>query len=163
MYVEFDTLTDRARIWMFQSTIRLELEQIRHVSRRLMDFLDEWYAHGKNLWASFTILYEHFIVIGLEESSHSATGCSIDKLLHLIQSLEKEVNISLLDRMKVAFRNGGIIQTLDINIFRKGLEKGVYDGSTVVFNNMLETKGQLQNEWEIAVKDSLHKELLPLV
>ncbi len=162
MYIEFETLPDSARIWVFQSTQNLEYKEVERISAHLMNFLDSWQAHGKDLKASFTILYERFIVISLDEASYQATGCSIDKLMHLIQALEKETGISLLDRMQVAFKSEGLIHTIPMNAFREELSKGEYDQTTVVFNNMIETKGQLKNEWEVQVKDSWHKQLLPI-
>ena len=162
MYVEFDALPNSARVWIFQSTQHLELREIESLSAHLMNFLDNWQAHGKDLKASFTISYERFIIISLDEASYQATGCSIDKLMHLIQALEKEVNISLLDRMQVAFKSDGLILSMPMNAFREELAQGEYDENTIVFNNMIETKGELNTAWEVSIKDSWHKQLLPV-
>ncbi|MDZ7847316.1 MAG: hypothetical protein U5L96_11375 [Owenweeksia sp.] len=75
----------------------------------------EWQAHGKDLQASFIFEYERFIIVALDEASYQATGCSIDKLTHQIQQLEHELNISLMDRTQIAFRDeNNLIDTMRI-------------------------------------------------
>lgn len=162
MYLGFDELADESRVWIYQSTQHLEFEKVERLSARLMNFIDSWQAHGKDLQASFTIIYNRFIVVALDEASYQATGCSIDKLTHTIQALETELDLSLLDRMQVAYKDENLILTMPMNAFRAELEQGEYDENTVVFNNLIETKGQLKSHWETPVKNSWHKQLLPI-
>ena len=134
-----------ARVWIFQSTAFLEFEKIERISARIMNFLREWQAHGTDLHASFDIKYDRFIVIYLDEASYQATGCSIDKLIRQIQDLEKELNISLMDRTQIAYRDdNNMIDTMHMTGFRAALESGDLHEDTVVFNNLIETKGQLK-------------------
>ncbi len=164
MYLDFDELPDNARVWIFQATNFLEFEKLERMSARLLNFLEGWQAHGKDLKASFEILYDRFVVVELDEASYQATGCSIDKLTHLIQQLEKELNISLLDRTQIAFRDpdNRMIDTMHMMNFRAALESGDMDENTIVFNNLITTKGQLKNDWEVPVRNSWHKQWLPI-
>lgn len=163
MYLAFETLNDDSRIWIFQSTHFLEFEKVERISARLMNFLNDWQAHGKDLAASFTIIHDRFIVVALDEASYQATGCSIDKLTHFIQGLEKELSISLLDRTQIAFRDENqLIEIIHMVDFRAALEAGEIDESTVVFNNLIETKGQLKRQWETDLANSWHKQWLPI-
>lgn len=162
MYIDFDEMPNNSRVWIYQSTQHLDMEHLESLSATLMNFLDSWQAHGHNLKASFTILHNRFIVVALDEVSYQATGCSIDKLVHLVQHLEKQLNLSLMDRMQVAFKEEGLILTMPMNSFREELQKGECDENTIVFNNLIETKGQLENQWETTVANSWHKQLLPI-
>tara|TARA_R110002050_G_scaffold63696_1_gene139065 strand:- start:4954 stop:5448 length:495 start_codon:yes stop_codon:yes gene_type:complete len=163
MYFSFETLNDDARIWIFQSTNFLEFEKVERISARLMNFLNDWQAHGKDLMASFTIIHDRFIVVALDEASYQATGCSIDKLTHFIQALEKELAISLLDRTQIAFRDENqLIEIIHMMDFRAALEAGEIDEHTVVFNNLIENKGQLKRQWETVLANSWHKQWLPI-
>jgi hypothetical protein len=162
MYNNFEEMDNSARIWIYQSSEALPFEKIEPLSARLMNFLDDWQAHGNNLKASFTLKYSRFIIVALDEKSYQATGCSIDKLTHLIQALEGEFEISLLDRMQIAFKEEGMVNTLPMTAFRNELESGELSADTIVFNNLIETKAQLDKEWEVAVKDSWHKQMLPV-
>lgn len=164
MYFSFETLNDDARIWIFQSTNYLEFEKVERISARLMNFLNDWQAHGKDLMASFTIIHDRFIVVALDEASYQATGCSIDKLTHFIQALENELAISLLDRTQIAFRDENqMIEIIHMMDFRAALEAGEIDEDTIVFNNLIENKGQLKRQWETVLANSWHKQWLPIV
>lgn len=164
MYVDFDELPDNARVWIFQATNFLEFEKLERMSARLLNFLESWQAHGKDLKASLEIRYDRFVIIALDEASYEATGCSIDKLTHLIQALETELHISLMDRTQIAFRDSenGMIDTMHMMNFRAVLESGDIDQDTIVFNNLITTKGQLEKEWEVPVHKSWHKQWLPI-
>ena len=163
MYLSHSELPDDARIWIFQSTAFLEYEKIERISARLMNFLRDWQAHGEDLKASFDIRYDRFVVVYLDEASYQATGCSIDKLIHQIQALEKELNISLMDRTQIAYRDdNGMIDTMHMTVFRAALESGDLDENSVVFNNLIETKKDLYQNWEVPVSRSWHKQWLPV-
>jgi hypothetical protein len=163
MYFSFETLNDDARIWIFQSTNYLEFEKVERISARLMNFLNDWQAHGKDLMASFTIIHDRFIVVALDEASYQATGCSIDKLTHFILALENELAISLLDRTQIAFRDENqMIEIIHMMDFRAALEAGEIDEDTIVFNNLIENKGQLKRQWETVLANSWHKQWLPI-
>ncbi|MCR9153819.1 MAG: ABC transporter ATPase [Bacteroidetes bacterium] len=163
MYGAFEDMKAEARVWIFQSTEFLEFEKVERISARLMNFLDDWKAHGHDLNASFTIIYNRFIVVSLDEASYQATGCSIDKLVQLVQGLEKELNISLLDRTQIAYRDhNDMIDTSHMMDFRAALENGDLSKDTIVFNNLVSTKSELESKWETSIKNSWHKDWLPV-
>lgn len=163
MYVDFDNMPDNSRLWIFQSESFIPYENMERISARILNFLDEWQAHGKDLKASFIVKYDRFVIVALDEASYQATGCSIDKLTHLISNLEKELNISLLDRTQIAFRDdNGMVNTMHMIDFRAALESQELDEDTIVFNNLIEKKSQLNKEWEVPIARSWHKQWLPI-
>jgi len=164
MYIEFDTLPDNSRIWIYQATDFMPYERVERVSARMINFLQDWQAHGKDLQASFKIEYDRFIIVALSEASYQATGCSVDKLVRQIQELEKELNISLMDRTQIAFRDSDntMIDTMHMVNFRAALECGDLDENTTVFNNLIDTKKELKNHWEVPVSKSWHRQWLPI-
>ena len=64
------------------------------------------WPHMVPLKTGFALPYDHFIVIGLDEAVQGASGCSIDASVRLIQALEKEFDLTLLDKMNVCYRQG---------------------------------------------------------
>ena len=62
------------------------------------------------LTAGVTIFENYFIVVALDESMNKASGCSIDTLQQTIQELEKELSISLMNRLNVYCKIDGEIQ-----------------------------------------------------
>src|SRR5690606_29285628 len=116
-------------------------------------FLEEWAAHGAGLNASYAILYSQFLVIAVDEAMVRASGCSIDKQVHFIQNLEKELLVSFMDRTKVAFFKGETskasseIITTSLHEIKKQVAEGEIHSRTLTFNNLVQTKGELDNGW----------------
>jgi hypothetical protein len=101
MLVDFNTAADQSRIWIYAAEHKLTNDQENHILRSISNYLQNWEAHKVPLAAGVTILENHFIVVALDESQNGASGCSIDSLQKLIQNLEKELSISLLNRLNV--------------------------------------------------------------
>jgi predicted HTH domain antitoxin len=159
MLVPFETLPEDARIWIYQSNRSLNEVEQSSISATLDEFLDQWKAHGQDLVSGFQISYNRFIVIGLDTEQAAASGCSIDAQVHLIQSLEKEYDITLLDRMNVSFKSGAFIAYKPLKEFKKMVKDKSVTGDTIVFNNLVNTKIEFETAWEVSAKDSWHKHM----
>ena len=101
MLVDFNTTADQSRIWIYAAEHKLTKDQENHILKAISTHLQNWEAHKVPLTAGVTILENRFIVVALDESENGASGCSIDTLQKLIQNLEKELSISLLNRLNV--------------------------------------------------------------
>ena len=88
MIVDFQTLPQTARIWIYQCNRSFSKEEILEISKKLQTFLEGWTAHGADLKAAFEFKYKRFIIIGLDQEKQKATGCSIDASVHFIKQLE---------------------------------------------------------------------------
>lgn len=159
MYINFENLADSARIWVFQSKTQLDESHEEAINTILKNFISNWQAHGNDLLASHIIHHHRFVIVALDEASYQATGCSIDKLTHLIVKMENELGLSLLDRMQIAYEENGEVFTLSMPKF-KALVGSQFNESTMVFNNLVETKAELFSSWNVELKDSWHKKML---
>tara|TARA_B100000579_G_scaffold194021_1_gene158551 strand:+ start:86 stop:568 length:483 start_codon:yes stop_codon:yes gene_type:complete len=156
MFVPFDQLPDHSRVWIYPSTrpfTSLELEDIREKAE---DFLEQWTAHGADLQAGIDLPYDRFIVIGLNESVQSASGCSIDSSVRFIQTLEETFAISLLDKMNVTFRNNDSIDHISLKEFRSKAKKKQVQSNVIVFNNLVLNKMEYDSLWEVPASSSWH-------
>jgi hypothetical protein len=160
MYVEPSLIPADARVWIYQANRPFSDLEISSVGERAKSFLETWTAHDNALRASFEILHHHFLIIMIDKSYTNASGCSIDKSVHFIQSIEKEFSVSLLDRMMFAYKNNGSVEVVSKQEFSSLLSSGVVNDETIVFNNLIETKGQLYSQWEIPMKESWHKTVI---
>lgn len=156
MYVDFKDLPDTARIWVYQSDRELDEDQVNAMRSSLRDFIEEWTRHGKDLRGSFTILYDHFIVLGVDESFNQVSGCSIDASTHLFKRFEQEFGIELLNRLNTAFRSGEHINVVPLSDFQNFIREKRIGRDTMVFNNMVQTKKELQEAWEVPASQSWH-------
>lgn len=160
MLVDFNTLPDTSRVWIYQASRTLTADELAEIEHGLNDFLKQWTAHGSDLKAGFEIRYKRFIIIALDQSKNAASGCSIDTSVHYIQSLEKKYDIDLLDKMNVSYKQGQYIAYKPLTDFKKMAKKKAVSPKTVVFNNLVATKGEYKEFWEVPAAESWHSRLM---
>jgi len=153
---DFKTLSENSRIWIYQSNRSLTQQEKESISKLIEDFLNNWNSHGVSLNSGFEIKYNRFIVIAQDQNTQSATGCSIDSMVHFIQKLEKEYNISLLDKLNVSYKQGDYIAYKSLKDFKKMVKDGAVSKNTIVFNNLVQTKLEYTNYWEVPAFESWH-------
>ena len=160
MVVTFDKISDDSRIWIFQSNQLISNIDIESLEKKIDAFLSSWTSHGDQLMVASKIKYNLFIIIALDESCSTASGCSIDKLVNFIKNIENEYQISLLDRLDLSYRDKNKISVLRLDDFkRKILEKKI-NNDTIVFNNLINLKSDLTDNWEIPLNRSWHQKLI---
>jgi len=156
MYVEFDTLKDSSRVWVYQSNREFTKTEVEVISSKLTSFVNEWTRHGDDLKASFSIKYNHFIVLAVDESFNQVSGCSIDASTHIFKSFENEFNLDLLNKLNTAFKDGDHINVVSLADFQKYIKSEKINSNTLVFNNMVQNKGDLEQAWEVPANKSWH-------
>ncbi|MCG2611572.1 ABC transporter ATPase [Flavobacterium sp. SM15] len=156
MYVDFNTLPEESKIWIYQSNRKFTDEELQEIETSLETFINEWSAHGTGLQASFITKYHRFIILAIDQSVQAATGCSIDSSVNFIQSLEKKYEVDLLDKMNVTFKLGEHIAYKPLIDFKKMAKEKAVSENTVVFNNLVNTIGEWQDFWEVPAKESWH-------
>lgn len=161
MIVDFDKLPDDSRVWVYQSNRKFSDAEVAEIKELTEDFLTKWTAHGATLEAGLEIKYNRFIIIGLNQAIASASGCSIDASVHFIQSLEKKFDVDLLDKMNVTFYSGDYIAHKPLVDFRKMAKDKSVSRDTVVFNNLVNTKAEYLENWEVPAHQSWHNRFLP--
>jgi hypothetical protein len=150
------------RIWIYQSSRELTADEAILILKRLEEFTEGWKAHGKQLAARAEIRHNRFVIIFLNEQVAAATGCSIDKSVHLLKAIEKELGIDLFDRMRIAYRKGDSIVDVSRAGFEQAIEAGEVDENTIVFDNTVQTSGELDTRWEVPAKESWHARVFQL-
>ena len=160
MLTDFSELSGASRIWIYQCNRSFTEEEITKISRDIETFLEAWAAHGKQLKTAYLIKYKRFIVIGADESESSASGCSIDSMVHFIQRLEQDLNVDLMDKMNVSYKHGEHIAFKPLLDFKKMVKQKAVNANTVVFNNLVATKQEFEEFWEVPLKESWHARFL---
>ena len=160
MIFSFEKIRDESRIWIFQSNRLIPDSHIELLENKISNFLISWTSHGNELAVSSKIEYNLFLIIALDQSQSAASGCSIDKLVAFIKKLENEFRIRLLDRLDISYKNNDKISVVRLDDFkRKILEKKI-NNDTIVFNNLINLKADLANNWEVPISRSWHKKLM---
>jgi len=163
MFVEFNELPGNARIWIYQSKRELAEKEAEGVKLKLREFADNWLRHGEQIKGSFHILYNQFIVLGVDENFNNVSGCSIDSSVRAIKELEDEFDLDLMNKLNIAFKVGMNVNTVSLAEFQEYLKLEKVNQDTIVFNNMIQSKDELASNWEVPVKQSWHKQLLATI
>jgi len=156
MLVAFNTLPDESRVWIYQASRSFSEAEIIGLKLELEAFLEDWTAHGSELRAGYEIRYNRFIVIALDQSMVPASGCSIDASVYFIQELEKKYDLMLLDKMNVSYKQGDYIAYKPLADFKKMAKEHAVSKNTVVFNNLVASKLEYQDHWEVPASESWH-------
>ncbi len=157
MIVHFDALPKDARVWIYQSNREFTDVEVTKIASKIEEFMATWKRHGDDLRTSYIIKYNQFIVLGVDESFNNVSGCSIDSSVHFMQSLEKEFGIDLMDKMNTAFKVGENINIVSLADFQKYIKEEKITESTIVYNNMVQSKSEFETNWEVTANKSWHK------
>ena len=160
MYRDFKELPDDARVWVYQCNRSFTEDEQKQLHTQLEEFINHWMVHGKDLLSSFELRYNRFIVIGALPDAHGVGGCSLDALAHFIQELEAQYNVTLLDRMNVSYRQGEHIAYKNLTDFKKMVKEKAVSAQTIVFNNLVNTKIEYEENWEVPLAESWHNRFL---
>jgi len=160
MLVDFKELSGESRVWIYQCNRSFTEVEIQQISKDIETFLDVWVAHGQELKTSYVIKYNRFIIISVDESQSSASGCSIDTMVRFVQGLEQEYKVDLLDKMNVSYKHGEYVAFKPLLDFKKMVKQKAVNANTIVFNNLVDSKQELEDYWEVPLKDSWHARFL---
>ncbi|MFD2742905.1 MULTISPECIES: ABC transporter ATPase [Sphingobacterium] len=145
------------KVWIYQANRFFTEAEETKATAVLQQFVQSWTAHGDQLAGKATIFHHLFIVLEVDESVASTTGCSVDKSVHLLKKLEQELNIGLFDRLMVAYRDANdAVQLVSRNEFAQLVQSGQVSSDTIVFNNLLSSGEDFPSQWEIPFQDSWH-------
>jgi hypothetical protein len=156
MLVDFNTLPDESRVWIYQANRTFTDAEILEIETKLNQFIENWTAHGSDLLAGYNIVYKRFIVIALNQNLNKASGCSIDASVNFVQQLEKDYHVDLLDKMNVSYKQGDFIAYKSLLDFKKMAKDKAVSKQTIVFNNLVNNIAEFKENWEVPASESWH-------
>jgi hypothetical protein len=158
---EFAALPDDARAWVFGATAPLDEIDAAKLLAAVDAFLFQWKAHGHPLTCARQWRDERFLVIGVDQRTEGASGCSIDGLFRTLQSLEKAVGASLVGGGNVFFKDAlGLVHGIPRADFELLSKQGQVGAATPVFDTTVTTIGDYRARFERPAGESWHAALL---
>ena len=145
---------------MFQSNRVLAAEEQNSIDDHLKSFVEQWSTHGAQMHASHILVHNCFVVVAADEQKQAASGCSIDSFTGLFKKFGEQYNLSFFDRFSVAHKSDSEVVVSVLNDFKKLINEAVVTENTIVFNNLIATKEDLLNKWELPLKESWQKRYL---
>ena len=85
------------KVWIYQANRFFTEPELTEAKAYLDAFVRTWTAHGSALAGKAEIHHNLFVVLTVDESVANATGCSVDRSVHVLKELEQQINIGLFD------------------------------------------------------------------
>jgi len=143
-----------SRVWVYQASRLFGLAEALEVEEMLKDFSKNWKSHGTPVVGAGYLFFGQFIILMADETATGVSGCSTDSSVRSIKDIEEKFGVSLFDRNNLAFVIKDKIQLLPLQQLQYAIDNGFIDGDTLYFNNLVQTKDELENNWIIPVKQS---------
>lgn len=160
MLVNFDSLEDASKIWIYQSNREFSEKEVAEISHNLESFIGTWKRHGEDLKGSYQIKYNQFIVLAVDENYNEVSGCSIDASVNLMKQFEQKFGVDLTNKLNISFRDHSNINVVSMADFQNYAKQQKITSNTVVFNNMITNKVDFEQNWEVTADKSWHKRFL---
>lgn len=148
--------SDQSRVWIYQSNRAFTASEATKIEEDLQSFTSQWEAHGAALKSRGELRYNRFVILLVDEVQTLASGCSIDRSAGFIREIELEYGVNMFDRFNMAYKKDGEVYSCTREEFEALLQANEIDNDTIVFNNMVLTKAELDSNWEIPLKNSWH-------
>ena len=163
MLIPFENLPDTARIWVYQTNRAYTPAEKERITNGLQEFCSQWAAHGHPLQTSFQLLHNRFVILGVNQAFHAPSGCSIDSSVAVLRKFQETLNIDFFDRLKVGIYNNGNPEFISTAQLKDQLAAGRINGSTLVFNNVVQTLEEWKTQWVQPLEKTWLAKYLPAV
>ena len=157
---KIEDLPDWSRVWIYQSNRPFTEREITVLKSHINAFTTDWTAHSQQLCATGDVLYNQFIVLAVDERQAGASGCSIDKSVNFIKSIENQYTVQLFERLTFAYLEGESVKTAPSTDFKRLYTEGVLTDETLVFDNLINSVLDLKNTWLKPLNKSWHKRFI---
>lgn len=159
MFIESSALSDEARVWVYPASRKFYAQEVDEIINKLHSFVSSWKKSSMDFQASFELKYNRFIIF-FAENNIQLTNNDIDEQVAFILTLQNEYKLDLLDKMNVCFKQGEFVQYKEIKAFKKLLKEKAVSPKTIVFDNLVQSKYDFENYWEVPITDSWYNRFL---
>ncbi len=143
-----------SRVWIYQSNRRFTMAEALDMELLLNDFTEQWTSHGADVQAYGTLFFGQFVVLLADETKAGVSGCSTDASVRFIKQLGDQFGVDFFNRTNLAFFIKDKIELLPMSQLTYAIANNFITGDTFYFNNLVQTKKELEDQWIIPVKES---------
>jgi hypothetical protein len=149
MSTSLSLLSPSSKTWVYTSTRAFSATEAADIQNKITAFTAGWNSHKVELTAAGALLYNRFVVLMVDESQVGVSGCSIDSSVKFIKELGAAYHTDFFDRLYICYKNGDEIIGCNQETFSEKVSLGEITEDTLVFNNLVQTKQEWENNWLI--------------
>jgi hypothetical protein len=159
MNLEYKHLLDEnfsagSRVWIYQSSRLFSMSEAFEIEKLLNDFTAKWLSHGIPVKGAGYLFFGQFIILIADENATGISGCSTDSSVRLIKDIEQKLSVNMFDRTMLAFVVKDKVELLPLSQLQYAFDNKFIGADTLYFNNLVQTKEELENKWLLPVKES---------
>lgn len=143
-----------SRVWIYQSSRLFSLSEALDIELMLKNFTSQWNSHGAKVKGVGHLFFGQFVALMADETAAGVSGCSTDSSVRLIKDIEQKFGVNMFDRLNLAFVIKDKIQLLPMAQLQYAHDNQFISGDTLYFNNLVQTKKELEEKWIVPVKES---------
>ena len=143
-----------SRVWIYQSSRLFSLGEALQIEEQINEFCKQWNAHGASVKGYGNLFFGQFLVLIADETAVTVSGCSTDSSVRFVKLLEQQYRVNFFDRQSLAFVIKDKVQVLPLAQLQYAFDNGFINADTIYFNNLVQTKQQLEEAWLQPVKQS---------
>ena len=153
-------LPPSTRVWVYASNQPFNAEDTPTVRTKIQDFAQQWVSHNRHLRSIGDLVHDRFVVLMVDESQAGASGCSIDKSVYFLKSLQSAYGVDLFDRMQFSYLDGETVKTVNRDTFAKLYQEGQINDDTLVFDPLVNSKADFDASFVKPLGQSWHKRMV---
>jgi|SRR6218665_105507 len=150
-----------SRVWIYQSSRIFTISEALDLEEKLNVFAENWKSHGTPVKGAAYLFFGQFIILMADETATGVSGCSTDSSVRLIKEIEQTCKVNMFDRTMLSFVIRDNIQQLPLAQVSYAFSNGFLNGDSLYFNNTVQTKKELEENWIIPVKESWLAKRIP--
>jgi phosphoribosylanthranilate isomerase len=160
MFVDYKSISNDAKVWVYPSSRKFYPTEIEEIEQKVKQFVKSWKSEDENFKVSYQLLYNRFIILVADATETSLTNTDIDASVSFILQLQETHKVELLDKMNACFKQGEYVQYKELKDFKKLLKNKAVTAKTIIFDNLINNKEDLENFWEITIENSWYNRYL---
>jgi len=143
-----------SRVWVYQCDRSFTRNEALEIEEMLKEFTVQWKSHGTPVKGDAHLFFGQFIVLLADETATGVSGCSTDSSVRFIKDIDQRFSVNMFDRTTLAFVVKDKIELLPLSQLSHAAENGIIDPDTLYFNNLVQTKTELETQWIVPIKNS---------
>ena len=153
-YLLDGSFSPESRVWIYQCSRLFSINEALQIEEMLKNFTAQWKSHGIPVKGAGYLFFGQFIILMADEKATGVSGCSTDSSVRLIKDIEQKFSVNMFDRTTLAFVIKDKIELLPMSQLQYAVDNSFINGDTLYFNNLVQTKAELENDWILPVKNS---------
>ncbi len=148
-----------SRVWVYQCNRIFTLDEALEIEELLKEFTIQWKSHGTPVKGEAHLFFGQFIVLIADQTATGVSGCSTDSSVRLVKNIEQQFTVNMFDRTTLAFlvkdkSDSYGTQLLPLSQLQYAIDNGFINADTLYFNNLVQTKQELENKWIVPLRES---------